>query len=96
MNQNIKQSLGDLVLKPEYPIEMLEQLRIDLNAHSRTRENLEYFLFTRILLLRREAAKLPQQQSMILHNQADALSDVLVILFSSQEENKKPVSNINF
>lgn len=84
MNPLIQQSLSDLLAHPEYSSAHLMQLRTEIQAHQKTRDSLEFFLFTRANMLRKQASQTTNQQlQSALNSQADALIDVLALLFGN-------------
>ncbi len=90
MNTCVHQGLADFLTQPEYTEAELLALRSQLVAHAPTHDGLEYFLSTRIQILRRQASHVQDLNGKVaLHNQADALCDVLNLLFATKE-NKLP------
>lgn len=76
-------SLTDLIVCKSQARCEIDQLRSDLAAHSRTRDGLEYFLFKRSVELREMASRsFDTQAIMRFHAQADALIDVMELLFA--------------
>lgn len=90
MNTCVHQGLADFLTQPEYSDADLLALRSQLAAHTPTHDGLEYFLSTRIQILRRQASHVQDLNGKVaLHNQADALCDVLALLFGTKKS-KQP------
>lgn len=85
MNDLVQYGLVDFLTQPEFSQAELLALRGNIAAHLPTHDGLAYFLATRIEMLRRQASHTQDLNSkMALHHQADALCDVLALLFGEQ------------